>query len=551
MRKFRSLLYASAMASALGGTAFAVEFPASDGSTPTGPIQSPTGVGMLTTPSGFQEVSGPYAAGYGQQYSPVASAYNSSPFSTPAPGTAIVRMDLQTFMAVEGSWWTGMNGSGVSGYPATASSANGAIAGANAASGNKQAPYGVVGYVRLDAGIDGMSKNGVRYGAFTEIRENTLNPNSTTTTTNGTGSTVAIGNGGLNTASATSSGTSAANGQQTLYVRQAWAYVGTDQAGLVRLGQGFSANSLLEVGLNDEFDVGGWDSYPLGLSPSSTAPVWPWADGGNEYQAARIAYLSPVFHGFDTVISFAPNNAPATSAGDTCSAVNTGCVTQSTSNAASDLGRYRNEFEIGLRYRNTIGPIGFAASGIYTVSAPTDAGPFAPDSSVPGTAALRYNGLNLGVIGAEVTINRYLAIGANTQFGDFNGSWGLQNKAGPGSSAYCVSATACQTSQTMAIAWVVGARYTIPQLPATLGGSFFDYKYQGQPGLPTQRTSAGIDLGVTYGLGPGAILLAEYLWGYNYQGGYNFLTNADTGATASQNNKVQQQIALLGVALRF
>ncbi len=551
MRKFRSLLYASAMASALGGTAFAVEFPASDGSTPTGPIQSPTGVGMLTTPSGFQEVSGPYAAGYGQQYSPVASAYNSSPFSTPAPGTAIVRMDLQTFMAVEGSWWTGMNGSGVGGYPATASSPNGAIAGANGAVGNKQAPYGVVGYVRLDAGIDGMSKNGVRYGAFTEIRENTLNPNSTTTTTNGTGSTVAIGNGGLNTASATSSGTSAANGQQTLYVRQAWAYVGTDQAGLVRLGQGFSANSLLEVGLNDEFDVGGWDSYPLGLSPSSTAPVWPWADGGNEYQAARIAYLSPVFHGFDTVISFAPNNAPATSAGDTCSAVNTGCVTQSTSNAASDLGRYRNEFEIGLRYRNTIGPIGFAASGIYTVSAPTDAGPFAPDSSVPGTAALRYNGLNLGVIGAEVTINRYLAIGANTQFGDFNGSWGLQNKAGPGSSAYCVSATACQTSQTMAIAWVVGARYTIPQLPATLGGSFFDYKYQGQPGLPTQRTSAGIDLGVTYGLGPGAILLAEYLWGYNYQGGYNFLTNADTGATASQNNKVQQQIALLGVALRF
>jgi hypothetical protein len=41
------------------------------------------------------------------------------------------------------------------------------------------------------------------------------------------------------------------------------------------------------------------------------------------------------------------------------------------------------------------------------------------------------------------------------------------------------------------------------------------------------------------------------MWGYNYQGGYNFLTNADTGPTASQNNKVQEQLLLAGIALRF
>ena len=85
-------------------------------------------------------------------------------------------------------------------------------------------------------------------------------------TTNGTGSTVAVGNGGINTASATSSGTSGFNGQQTLYVRQAWAYIGTDTAGIIRIGQGFSANALLETGLNDEFDAGGWDELePLGF----------------------------------------------------------------------------------------------------------------------------------------------------------------------------------------------------------------------------------------------------------------------------------------------
>jgi hypothetical protein len=322
--------------------------------------------------------------------------------------------------------------------------------------------------------------------------------------------------------------------------------------GLIRIGQGFSANALMQTGLNDEFDDGGWvGTQSGGLAPSATGPTWPWADSGNEYQAARIGYLSPVWAGFDVVSTFAPNNLPATSGGDTCTSVYTGCISQSTSNIASDLARYRNEFEIGLRYRNAFGPIGLAVSGVYTVSAPTNAGfnggvVVSPSAAGSGGAPLRYNGLSMGMVGAEITINKYLAIGANTLFGDYNGSWGLQAKPG-----YCLAVGSCQTNATTAIAWVAGARFTIPQLPSTIGGSFFDYKYQGQPGLPTQRTSAGLDLGATYGLGPGAILVAEYLWGYNYQGGYNFLTNQDTGTGGTQNNKVSEQIALMGIALRF
>jgi hypothetical protein len=544
MRKLRMLLYAGTMAGALVGGANAVEFPNSDGSTPTGPIQSPTGVGMVTTTSGFQEVGSPYTGGQGQQYTPTTSSYNASPFSTPAPGTANLRIDLQTVMYGEASWWTGMNGSGVNNTAVL----NGVT---TAAAGNKQAPYAIVGYVRLDMAIDGMSKSGIRYGAFTEIRENTLNPNST------------VGSGGASTTSSGfatssttpfaatgSSGSSAANQQQTLYVRQAWAYIGTDTIGIVRIGQGFSANSLMQTGLNDEFDAGGWVGWQAsGLPPSNTGPLWPWADSGNEYQAARIAYLSPVIAGFDLVSSFAPNNIPATSGGDTCSTAFTGCISQSTSNALGDLGRYRNEFEIGLRYRNAFGPIGLAVSGVWTVSAATNAGPN-PGGPVVGASptgsggsALRFNGLNMGMVGAELSINKYIAIGANTLFGAYNGAWGLQAKAG-----YCAAVGACQTSTTTAIAWVAGARFTIPTFPSTVGGSFFNYKYQGQPGLPTQRTSSGIDLGATYGLGPGAVIIAEYLWGYNYQGGYNFLANT---VNSSANNKVSEQIALLGIALRF
>ena len=49
--------------------------------------------------------------------------------------------------------WTGMNGSGT---PA-------------ANSGNKQQGYGIYGWIRVDIGIDGQTKNGIKYGAFTEI----------------------------------------------------------------------------------------------------------------------------------------------------------------------------------------------------------------------------------------------------------------------------------------------------------------------------------------------------------------------------------------------
>ena len=155
MRKLKLLLYAGTMASALGGAAFAIEQAPSDGSTPSGPIQSPTGVGMVTTPGGFQEVGSPYTGGEGQQYSPLTSAYNASPFSTPAPGTAILRMDLQTVMYGMGAWWTGMNGSGVGGFGTTL---NGTSVNAT---GNKQAPYAIVGYVRLDMALDGMTKTRV------------------------------------------------------------------------------------------------------------------------------------------------------------------------------------------------------------------------------------------------------------------------------------------------------------------------------------------------------------------------------------------------------
>ena len=547
MRKLRVLLSAGTMLGMAAGVAHAEMFPQNA----PGSTVSPSGVGMLATPSGFVEVGSPYTGGQGQQYTPTASAYNLSPFSTPAPGTVNLRFDLRLDAFPQVAWWTGMNGnSGV------------ATVGNLSSVGNKQSPYGINGFVRIDIGLDGMTKQGIRYGAFTEIRENTFN-------LIGSGGQFNVGAPGsaataaptflnsVTTASATSSGTSSFNQQNTLYVRQAWAYIGTDNLGIIRIGQGFSSNSLMQLGLGDEFDDGGWVAIASSsLFPSAIAPTWPWADSGNEYQAARIGYLSPVVAGFDLTTTFAPNNLPMFNA-PTCSAATAyaGCISQSSSNLPSDIARYRNEFEIGLRYRNSIGPVGLAIAGVWTHSAATEAGPFTPAmATVPRSVGLgvgnpsnvlNYNGLNMGMIGAEVSLFKYLAIGSNVLFGAYNGSWGLQNNP------VCVSATLCQDSKTMAIAWTAGVRYTIPTLPMTVGTHYFNYKYQGQPGLPTQRVSQGVDVGATYGLGPGAVIVAEYLWGQNTQGGFNFLTNADTGEAATLNNKVQVQTAILGMSLRF
>ena len=198
--------------------------------------------------------------------------------------------------------------------------------------------------------------------------------------------------------------------------------------------------------------------------------------------AARIMYVSPVIYGFDMGIAFAPNNSTPFD-GSGCSAAfgGVGCATQSSSLIAGDFGRYRNELGVALRYRNTFGPVGVALSGTYTTS-----------GTVADAAAVSqpFKGLNIGDVGASIQFNRQIELAGNVMWGAFNGNWGLQPVGG-----------------TTAVAWVAGVKYTIPQLPMTLGTYYFNYKNQGAgpgPGLG-QRTEQGLDVGAVYGLGPGAV----------------------------------------------
>jgi hypothetical protein len=368
-----------------------------------------------------------------------------------------------------------------------------------------------------------MSKSGFRYGAFAEVREQTV------------GNLTGLSNDYVTT-------TSAANYQNLLYARNICAYVGTDAAGIIKIGQGscVDTGSAMLTGLNDEIDYGGWDGAN---GVFNIAPAWPWPDSGSDYMPQGIAYFSPVIAGFDAAVSFNPSNNTAAQ-GSACTAAWEGCSAQSASNLTSDLSRWTNRFEIGGRFRGAFGPIGLAVSGTYAHSGVVQPGPTA---ATAGSGGVRYNPLNFGIIGAEVSLNKFIAIGANTMFGAFNGAGALQPQ--PYANA---------TSTTTAVAWEFGGKVTIPSLPVTMGASYYNFKYQGQAGLATQRVSQGIDIGADYGFGPGMVAYAEYLWGQETQGGYNFLTGACASATvcastvnAGANNTAQVQVAMLGLALQF
>ena len=208
MRTLSLLLSAGAMLSLAAGSAYAGRLMDMQGNPST-----PTGTGLVTTGAGFHQMGSPYTGGQGLE------GEGAAPFSKPAPGT--VNMRINSFvnefpMAV---WYTGMDGSGT---PA-------------ANHGNKQQGYGIYGWIRIDLGIDGQTKGGIKYGAFTEIRENNRHFR-------------------RQARPATRRPTRCMCGTPTsISAPTRWASSGPAAA--------IAAQTLFETGLNDNFDMGGWISF--------------------------------------------------------------------------------------------------------------------------------------------------------------------------------------------------------------------------------------------------------------------------------------------------
>ena len=368
----------------------------------------------------------------------------------------------------------------------------------NSATGEKTSTTNFLGYLRLYPGFDGVAANGLHYGAAAEIRIN--------------------------------GGQSASD--ETLYVFQAYGYLGLPKFGQFSFGQQNGPTTVFETGTFEGFNDGGWNGDIEGMIPTAANPLFPFPDtGGNDQSTDKIVYLSPKFAGLQVAAAFTPNQTAANYT-DAPTSVTTPIIG----------GQPRNIIDVGGQYTNTFGPF-----GVQVEVDDRTGGQVAYTGPETTTTPSHYRDLNILSGGVTVTIAG-LTFGGSSYYGAYNlGDGDTLGLAPDGGSN--------------AIAWLAGAQYTLG--PLVVGGSFFRTTETGDlpggvdagsgaiitsAGLTTgQQQNDGVAAGATYTLVPGVSLFADYLYGLRQQGGYDF----DTGNAGTANNYVQSQLFGVGTQIQW
>jgi len=474
----------------------------------------------------------------------VASVADAQTF--PEPGTVTVRLNgrFRFYGAVMNDKNSDNNAAGTASGNVNAAgqgtTATGAVNGTN-----KLANYTFGNYARLYPGFDGVSTNGLKYGASLEIRQD-----------NSSGA----GGGQYGGISQQNRARSA------LYFRREWGYIGTDKLGTLRFGSTDQPSSLYMTGNFENFNDGGLNGDVIAELSGPLQVTWPFADVGNYYTTTKAVYLSPQLFGFDFGVSYEPNtgNVVLGSGCGSGSAVGAnfvnqagtflpaagangqvvagpGCdrLTSSPSNAES--GRRKNTVDALLRYRGTFGAFGIAATGGYIGGGHVldDSGAAFTNNPLTATGIRpNYDGLNIGDFGVALTYGGF-SVGGKYMFGRFNGQWSLIPKGLPSSEAVLFGA-----SYTIGPV-VVGAHYLNYQSAGDLGNAYFGRK----------RREQGVAAGGTYSIAPGLSLFVSYDWNERKQPGYNFITGQGVGPTSpggnAFNNKVTSQVFGVGTSFSW
>lgn len=446
--------------------------------------------GIANTPSGSR------AAGA------LSTVYAPNVIAVPAPGTVVIRLNGRVEVDTTATFSDLNNGRTATGAP----------------NGYKVNPIGIGTYMRLYPGFDGLSANGIRYGAAIELRENFMGGNSLVTGYTTTGSTTTQNAG----SAASPSGNSSA---QTVFVRRAFTYIASDQAGLLRVGQGDGVLGLFD---NCIFTTQCWDAGlgnfngggPEQTAPSSAYPPFVWlAQAGAEYGNSKIVYLSPQFFGFDFGAQYAPSmgNAMSEAAGGSplqgtaCAQAGPNCIGATSGN---DATRWYNQVGVGLRYQQAFGPVDFKAYGFYETAGkenPT-ATPVFPavatgiQTASPGVTNRRYDNLSFYKAGVAVTAFNFTAA-ADYIGGAVNGQLAMRPTGGANTNAILTGLTYANG-------------------PLVLGAEIGIINTQGDARLTgiSQRHEYEIAFGGNYKVAPGLQLVAEYQYAYRHQGGFDFYT---------------------------
>lgn len=354
------------------------------------------------------------------------------------------------------------------------------------------------GYIRLYPGFDGVAANGLHYGGAMEIRDNS----------------------GLS------------SNDETLYVFEAYGYLGLPKLGQVSFGDQNGPNVIFQTGTFESFNDGGWDGYIEAMIPGAAQALYPWADGNNNYSEAtnKIVYLSPQISGFQFAVGFTPNQTSQ----DYAPAL------VSTTTPIED-GMPRNMVDVGGQYTKNFGPVGVQFGADYTT-----AGQVAYTGGETSEVT-NFHNLNVFQTGLTATYDGF-TVGGNAVYGNYTvaDSWDINMEPEGG---------------TPGVAWLVGAQYTAG--PFTVGSQFFHFTQTGDlpggidagsgatinsDGLTTgQQQNTGFALGGTYTIVPGVSLFVDYLYGTREQGGYDFAT----GNAGVDHNEVQSQLFGVGTQIQW
>lgn len=429
--------------------------------------------GIANTPSGSQ------AAG------PLSTMFAPDTVAVPKPGTIVIRLNGRVEVDLTANFTSADVGVNANGTP----------------NGYKLNPVGIGSYMRLYPGFDGVSSNGLRYGAAIELRTNFGAADRTFASPT---------SGPANSPSTNSSA-------QTVFVRRAFGYVASNQAGLLRLGQ---ADGVLGLFDNCIFTSQCWDAGITGMNGGAlqaTTPTGPtnipfaWLTAsGAEYGNSKIVYLSPQIFGFDVGAQYAPNMGNIFQDGGLgvgCGQAGPTCINVSSGN---DPTRWLNQVGVGLRYQHNFGAVDVKTYGFYEAAGKeqlTTAAYVAP-SPTASAQALRYD--NLSFYKAGIAVTAFNITAAIDYIGGAVNN-GLQMRPTGGVSTNAV---------------LPGLTYA--NGPLTMGLQVGIVNSQGAAQLTglSQRHEFEVATGGTYKVAPGMQVVAEYMYTQRHQGGFNFSTNA-------------------------
>jgi hypothetical protein len=446
--------------------------------------------------------SGSSAAG------PLSTLYAPNTLAVPTPGNVVIRLNGRIEADIAANWGTGQ----------TAFIGGGSY---------KVNPISIGQFMRLYPGFDGISANGLRYGASIELRQNYAS---------GTWAGPPNGSTAPSTSAVAASPSSSSSGS-TVFVRRAFTYLASDQVGIVRLGMGDGVLGLFDPCI---FVSGCWDAGSGNLGggniqtygvQAGQAILFPFLETqGAEYTNSKIVYLSPQFFGFDFGLQYAPSMANGLAVGGngvTCLQASSQCINLS---SGSDPTRWLNQVGVGLRYMHNFGAVDFKTYGFYETAGKEN------QTAGASLATTRWNGKfdNLNFYKGGIAVTAFNITAAIDYIGGaINNQLAMRPSGGANMNAF-----------------IVGLTYA--NGPITAGINFENIQDQGSNALTniSQRHQYATSMGGAYRLAPGLQLIAEYNYQYRHQGGFDFTTGASTSATSPVATRdAQTQTFMVGTVL--